>query len=514
MMRKLAIPCAVALLFTVSHAAAQDTRRREPVAMTVGPQSSLYSVDGLALGTKVAFGSAAYRQYQCARSEKFEGFVWCTKASNDRDVRGPFKVWSSILHAQNGIAIYVNRYQEPAHWAANAIPEDLQRYSKKIGEQPHIVQLPTRPGAPRGTIATWGKVVLEPITGDELTGLAEGKPLGEGIALDFIGDFARSARRGLPVYRLSGGAGFVWAASYDEKGRGTLRFSAVDASAYSPQTLPPRVTTPPPVAAVAPDEKTAAVDPSSSSLQTLPPRETTPAPADVLPSVGVAMAVDPSSSSPQTLSPRETAPPPATPLPPVGTAAGLNDEKTGALGDAESELTNPKLYVGVGQVGAYVCRLVGSVGATHLQQRFCGDPVRVSYFVLALIGLVLGLGVAKVILPPALKPSTTLSPSEPSIDASSPMVRPNCWACGGNINATDRFCSACGAPKTLYSQVKCQTCSAELPSDAAFCPKCGGKVSDALPVLTTKQEDKKSMPDALSPEPVSRLPFGRSGGLI
>jgi hypothetical protein len=59
----------------------------------------------------------------------------------------------------------------------------------------------------------------------------------------------------------------------------------------------------------------------------------------------------------------------------------------------------------------------------------------------------------------------------------------------------------------------------ELPSGAAFCPKCGGKVSNALPVLTTtKQEDKKSMPDALSsaasPEPVSRLPFGRGGGVI
>jgi hypothetical protein len=96
---------------------------------------------------------------------------------------------------------------EPAHWGANEIPEDIQRYSQKIGEQPHIVQLPTRAGAPRGTVATWGKVVLEPITGDELKALAEGKPLGEGIALDFIGDFARCARQGLPVYRLAGGAG-------------------------------------------------------------------------------------------------------------------------------------------------------------------------------------------------------------------------------------------------------------------------------------------------------------------
>jgi hypothetical protein len=139
MILKLAIPYALVLMFNVSHAAAQDNGRREPVPMTVGPQSSLYSVDGLALGAKVAFGSAAYRQYRCVRSEKFEGFVWCTKTSNNREARGPFKVWFSMLHAQNGVLVYVNQYQEPAHWGANEIPEDIQRYSKEIGEQPHIV---------------------------------------------------------------------------------------------------------------------------------------------------------------------------------------------------------------------------------------------------------------------------------------------------------------------------------------------------------------------------------------
>jgi hypothetical protein len=72
-----------------------------------------------------------------------------------------------------------------------------------------------------------GKVVLEPILGDELRLLAEDKPLEKGIAIDFIGNFTQSARRGLPIYRLAGGAGFVWAASFNQNGRGTLRFAAV-----------------------------------------------------------------------------------------------------------------------------------------------------------------------------------------------------------------------------------------------------------------------------------------------
>ena len=47
-----------------------------------------------------------------------------------------------------------------------------------------------------------------------------------------IGNFDRSAKEGFPLYRISGGAGFIWAASFDQKGRGTLRLVAVDTSAF------------------------------------------------------------------------------------------------------------------------------------------------------------------------------------------------------------------------------------------------------------------------------------------
>jgi hypothetical protein len=207
------------------------------LTITTSPQTDPYRVDGLALGSKVAFESPAYRQYHCVPSQAFEGFVWCTKASNDKEARGRVEVWSSILHAQDGTVAYANRYQ-PAHWVANEVADDIQRLSRQIGEEPNIIQLPARPGMPGGTLATWGKVVLEPIVGDELRLLAQDKPLKKGIAIDFIGNFTQSARRGLPIYRFAGGAGFVWVASYNQNGRGTLRFSAVDASTYSPQELP------------------------------------------------------------------------------------------------------------------------------------------------------------------------------------------------------------------------------------------------------------------------------------
>jgi hypothetical protein len=134
----------------------------------IGARTDAYRVDGLTLGSKAAYGTSIYQQYHCVPSQNFEGFVWCTKMISDKEARGPFKVWFSILHAHDGTVVYVSRYQQPAYWSANEVSDGIQRYSRKIGEEPRIIQLPVRPGLPKGTLATWGKVVLEPIVGMNL----------------------------------------------------------------------------------------------------------------------------------------------------------------------------------------------------------------------------------------------------------------------------------------------------------------------------------------------------------
>jgi hypothetical protein len=78
---------------------------------------------------------------------------------------------------------------------------------------------------------------LEPLDEENRKAFAEGRRLSKGYYSDFIGNFDRSAEEGFPLYRISGGAGFVFAASFDQKGRGTLRLVAVDASAFYPQLL-------------------------------------------------------------------------------------------------------------------------------------------------------------------------------------------------------------------------------------------------------------------------------------
>ena len=39
-----------------------------------------------------------------------------------------------------------------------------------------------------------------------------------------------SAKAGVPVYRLAGGAGFLWVATFDQNGRGVLQYLAIDES--------------------------------------------------------------------------------------------------------------------------------------------------------------------------------------------------------------------------------------------------------------------------------------------
>ena len=200
-----------------------------------GNRPSVYVVDGLALGGTVQPDSSAYREYQCAPSEQFSGYTWCRKKTDKRSSRGQFSSSNSILHSQSGVAHYVNRFLEPAWFSGNEANEDINRLSKKYGQPTRIIPMPRQSSVPNGMIVTWGNVALEPLNSNNLSELAAGRDVHVGFMIDHIGNFQRSAQQGLPIYRISGGAGYVWAASWNDKGIGTLRFLAADPSAIDVQ---------------------------------------------------------------------------------------------------------------------------------------------------------------------------------------------------------------------------------------------------------------------------------------
>jgi hypothetical protein len=201
----------------------------------VGPKPA-YAVEGLALGDIVEKDNPSYRAYHCSPSEQFARFIWCTKTSTPRTTRGLVYSSSSILHSADGIIVYANKTLEPTLSSQADAQEQIQQIAQTYGAQPTIIEMPHRPGFPDGLIAVWGDVVLQPLDTENVSQLAAGKSPQVGFMVDFIADFQRSAKNGLPIYRISGGAGSVWAVSYGQPDRGTLRAIAIDTSKFGSST--------------------------------------------------------------------------------------------------------------------------------------------------------------------------------------------------------------------------------------------------------------------------------------
>jgi ribosomal protein L9 len=197
-----------------------------------------YAVDGVAVGTQLNFDSASYREYKCSPSDQFDGLTWCQKTRSDKERRRSYIAAYSLLHSRDGNILYINRTQEPAFLNPKEVEVNIQRYSRKIGESPRIMKMPHRGSLPDGLIAVWGKITLEPLDQESIKTLADGRNPRKGFLIDYLRDFTRSAKQGLPIFRINGGPGFIWAASFDQKERGTLRLAAVELSGFSPSSDP------------------------------------------------------------------------------------------------------------------------------------------------------------------------------------------------------------------------------------------------------------------------------------
>ena len=199
--------------------------RLSPVA------ASKYFVDGLVLGGQVKPRNLAYQEYQCGPSDKFSGLIWCHEehTTPDNEVMRSH----SILQSQDGTAYYVSSYFQPAFFNPNNIQNEIDRMSSEFGQQARIIRMSQREGLPSAVMAIWGAVQLELLKPDEISVVASGGSP-PGILISFLGDEERSAKAGVPVYRLAGGAGFLWLATFDQNGRGMLQYLAIDDSKIEP----------------------------------------------------------------------------------------------------------------------------------------------------------------------------------------------------------------------------------------------------------------------------------------
>jgi hypothetical protein len=225
--------CIIQLL-TAGSAFAQNFNVSVPHSGTIIP----YTVDGLALGTRIEFEGPTYRAYQCSPSEQFPEFTRCQRTQRQQSARDRRNVESanSILHSRDGTAVYINRNVVPVIFDRNEIQSEIKRLSIKFGERAREMRMPQREGFPNAVIASWGKVQLEQLDADAVSVLASGQSPRKGLLIDYLGDLRRSAQLGFPIYSLNGGAGYLWSASVDRSGHGHLRFLTVDPSALTPTT--------------------------------------------------------------------------------------------------------------------------------------------------------------------------------------------------------------------------------------------------------------------------------------
>ena len=226
-----------------------------------------YTVNGLQLGARLAPNGGAYRDYNCTPSSAFAALTWCSRSAAEKGSYGQKSASYSLLRTADGTIVYANRATDLTSFGQDAAKKELQKLAQRYGT-PRIIDMPHKPKS-QGMIASWGDVVLEPLDAASMSQLALGKSPNKGLIIDFLGNFRRSAQLGLPVYRMTGGAGFVWAASFNKKGAGTLRFAAVNPSALSaPVSAPPPVAAEP---AAQPTEKKAQAEPQMSAQPEVQP---------------------------------------------------------------------------------------------------------------------------------------------------------------------------------------------------------------------------------------------------
>ena len=210
------------------------------VSSAANAQSSKYVVDHIRLGASV---NHAATKHDCEGSDDFSGFVWChqepTNANNH--------VSKTIMYEeQSGAAVYLMVNVASAFLSKGKVDKEIIELSNEFKEVPFWKKwMPSRKGVSEAVIALWGQVRLEELGPDALPMLKAGKSPHQGVLVDYMGDYYRSARNGLPVYRVRGGAGYLYAASFDDEGRGHRHYVAVDASKFGRPGIvePPQINT-------------------------------------------------------------------------------------------------------------------------------------------------------------------------------------------------------------------------------------------------------------------------------
>ena len=269
-----------------------------------------YSIAGIQLGSNVGVGSADYLYYTCAPTKQYSGFTGCQRQTAERSRRRRILESTSFLHAADGSAVYINQNLDPVPMDENDARDEIGRLSETLGKATLLPMQYTR-GLPSGLIASWGAVSLQPLDPARTAELAASTGDKLGILLDTIGNPQRSAQLGLPIYRLSGGAGYVWSASWNGRGRGALRMVAIDASRLPDGAAEAKPSVDPPAIVSTPTTPTVSTAAPTSPPPDGPKAAVASQPAPSVTAQSAKKSVEPAQAAPPAKTPDAAASPPA-----------------------------------------------------------------------------------------------------------------------------------------------------------------------------------------------------------
>src|SRR5438445_9331286 len=99
-MHKLGIASATVLL--LGAAADAQPRQRDQVTAPAAPSTAApYTVEGIALGTRIKSDGPIIRDYKCSPSDQFNGLTWCQKTRREGSIEASY----SLAHAKNGTVV-------------------------------------------------------------------------------------------------------------------------------------------------------------------------------------------------------------------------------------------------------------------------------------------------------------------------------------------------------------------------------------------------------------------------
>ena len=198
---------------------------------TGSAHAAQYSVDGFVLGERISPTNPNYQSYTCKQSNDFAEAIRCERTQLKIGRAGNITVSSTLIHAQDGTAIYIMTNAFPVSLSKAVVQNEITALSTEINEKPTKVEwLPKNAAAPTAVVVTWGQVELDEIDYDAASDDSQDKSPHLGELIDCLGNLKRSGQEGLPIYRIRGGPGYVYAASFGATARGNRHYVAVNGS--------------------------------------------------------------------------------------------------------------------------------------------------------------------------------------------------------------------------------------------------------------------------------------------